>query len=291
MDPRRVLIFRTVARAGSISAGARELGWTQPAVSQHLSALEREAGQPLLLRGATGVTPTEAGRLLLAEADAVAAHLDAATQQLAHLADARGGTVRIAAFPSGLAVPVPRAVADLARRRPGVRVELTDAEPPEALALVRAGEVDLALVFGYPEQRDADPFVRLPLGVDPVRLVTTPDAPAPASIAELTDADWVAGCERCRRHLVQVCEAAGFVPRIRHVTDDAVVVQSLVSLGLACALLPETALIAHRNPGVAVVDLPELGARELAVVHRAGAERVPAVAALIGALHRAAAAR
>ena len=54
MDPRRVLIFRTVVRAGSISAGARELGWTQPAVSQHLNALEREAGTSLLVRGAGG---------------------------------------------------------------------------------------------------------------------------------------------------------------------------------------------------------------------------------------------
>ena len=44
MDPRRLLIFRTVVRNGSIGAGARELGWTQPAVSQHLAALEKEVG-------------------------------------------------------------------------------------------------------------------------------------------------------------------------------------------------------------------------------------------------------
>src|SRR6476620_7631863 len=61
LDPRRVLIFRTVVRFGSISAAARELGWTQPAVSQHLAALERAAGGPLLLRGPGGVRVTEAG--------------------------------------------------------------------------------------------------------------------------------------------------------------------------------------------------------------------------------------
>ncbi|HEY0952622.1 LysR family transcriptional regulator, partial [Nocardioides sp.] len=72
LDPRRVLIFRAVARAGSISAAARELGWTQPAVSQHLARLEREAGGPLLLRGASGVRLTEAGTALLRRADAVA---------------------------------------------------------------------------------------------------------------------------------------------------------------------------------------------------------------------------
>ena len=61
MDPRRLLIFRTVVRNGSIGAGARELGWTQPAVSQHLAALEKEVGTQLLLRSSSGVTPTEAG--------------------------------------------------------------------------------------------------------------------------------------------------------------------------------------------------------------------------------------
>src|SRR6187402_340142 len=66
VDPKRLLIFRAVARAGSISAAARELGWTQPAVSQHLRALERTAGCTLLLRGAGGIELTEPGRMLLA---------------------------------------------------------------------------------------------------------------------------------------------------------------------------------------------------------------------------------
>src|ERR1043166_2061450 len=75
MDPKRLLIFREVARAGSISAAARNLGWTQPAVSQHLGALERSAGCALLLRGAGGVELTEPGRVLLARADALAVQL------------------------------------------------------------------------------------------------------------------------------------------------------------------------------------------------------------------------
>src|SRR4051794_41956421 len=75
MDPKRLLIFRTVARAGSISGAARELGWTQPAVSQHLRALERSAGCTLLLRGAGGVELTEPGRVLLVRAGAPAGQL------------------------------------------------------------------------------------------------------------------------------------------------------------------------------------------------------------------------
>ncbi|WP_460843676.1 LysR family transcriptional regulator, partial [Nocardioides marmoraquaticus] len=68
LDARRVLLFREVVRAGSLTAAARDLGWTQPAVSQHLQRLERDAGCPLLVRGPRGVTPTEAGRALLARA-------------------------------------------------------------------------------------------------------------------------------------------------------------------------------------------------------------------------------
>lgn len=284
MDPRRVLIFRTVVRAGSISGGARELGWTQPAVSQHLRTLERSVGTPLLVRGAGGVTPTQAGAALLAHADAMAAHLDAAAGEVADLASARSGTARLASFPSGSAVLVPRALAHLATAYPGVDVRLTEAEPPEAIDLVRAGEVDVALVFGYDEQRADDALVHVPLADDPVRLVQPAGSTAVKDLAKLADRPWVAGCERCRRHLVACCEQAGFTPTIRHVTDDYVVVQSLVALGLAVSVLPETALTAFRHPAVVVGDVPGLGSRRIDVVHRRGMDRVPAVAALVAAL-------
>ncbi|WP_181311237.1 LysR family transcriptional regulator [Nocardioides campestrisoli] len=285
MDPRRVLIFRTVARAGSISAGARELGWTQPAVSQHLRTLEREVGGALLVRGSGGVDLTEAGRRLLAHADAVAAHLQAAAAELEDLAQLRTGSARLASFPSGSAVIVPRALAALAARAPEVEVGLVEAEPPEATELVRSGAVDLALVFGYQEDPTEEALVAVPLTEDSIRLVLPegPD-PVPGRLLDLADRAWVAGCERCRGHLVLCADRAGFEPRIRHVTDDYVVVQSLVARSLAVAVLPQTALEAFRHPQVRVVDLPELGARSIHVVHRSGIERVPAVAALLAAL-------
>src|SRR5680860_507696 len=99
LDPRRVLIFREVARAGSISAAARVLGWTQPAVSQHLTRLERDVGGPLLLRGPGGATPTEAGVALLRRADVVAAELYAAAEELAALTQLRAGRVRLVSYP------------------------------------------------------------------------------------------------------------------------------------------------------------------------------------------------
>src|SRR5262245_9625840 len=149
MDPKRLLIFRDVARAGSISAAARSLGWTQPAVSQHLRALERSVGCALMVRGAGGVELTEPGRVLLARADAVAGQLHMAAEELADLTALRRGRVRLAAYPSAAATLVPRAVAGLRTRAPDVDVELTEAEPPEALGLIAGGDVDVALVFSY----------------------------------------------------------------------------------------------------------------------------------------------
>jgi DNA-binding transcriptional LysR family regulator len=291
LDARRVLLFRDVVRAGSISAAARARGWTQPAVSQHLGRLERDAGTPLLLRGPSGVSPTEAGAALLERADAIAAELRAADEQLAALTELRGGRVRLVAFPSAAATLVPDAFAALARRHPDVTVGLEEAEPPEAIAAVLAGDADLALVFGYdgpPAGRGRLAWRRL--DDEAVGLVLPEGQPAPAGLAALADAEWIGGCLRCRGHLVACCERAGFTPRLRHTTDDYVVVQHLVARGLGVAVLPASALAAYRHPRVDVVPLAELGRRHVGLVHRAGADQVPATAALVAELVRSVAA-
>jgi DNA-binding transcriptional LysR family regulator len=283
MDPRRLLTFRAVVRAGSISAGARELGWTQPAVSQQLAALEREAGTPLLVRGPTGVVPTEAGTAVLRHADGVDAALRSAREELDELVGLRRGTVRMAAFPSAAAVVVPAVAAELRERGTGVQLRVEEAEPPEAATLVRSNAVHLALAFRYPGQADEPDLAWLPLTTDPVRVVL-PAAHPGANLADLRDEVWVAGCERCRANLLAACSAAGFSPDIRHVTDDYVAVQALVARGLAVSLLPEMALRAATLDGVRAHLDPALAPRTVGVLHRPGVERVPAVAAVLAAL-------
>jgi DNA-binding transcriptional LysR family regulator len=312
MDPRRLLIFRAVARAGSISAAARDLGWTQPAVSQHLRALERSAGCTLLLRGARGVDLTEPGRVLLARADALAVQLHMAEEELADLTELRRGRVRLAAYPSAAATLVPRAVAGLRARHPDIDVELTEAEPPEALALLSTGDADLALVFSYdpphgtvggtrsargdhasagtPEKHGLPPtegpgLVWRPLGEEPVALVVGVDHPAATrrrlTLSDLAGEPWIVGCQRCRAHALLVCAEAGFEPAVRHVSDDYVVVQNLVAVGLGVTLLPRSALDAFLHPGVRVRDHPSFGTRVFGIAHREGADLVPATAALV----------
>jgi DNA-binding transcriptional LysR family regulator len=284
VDPRRLLTFRAVVRAGSISAGARELGWTQPAVSQQLAGLEREAGTPLLVRGPSGVVPTEAGAAVLRHADAVDAALRSAREELDELVGLRRGTVRMAAFPSAAAVVVPAVAAALREQGTGVQLRMAEAEPPEAAALVRSNAVHLALAFRYPAAEPEPDLVWRPLGTDPLRVVLPAAHPGVDDLAELRGEAWVAGCERCRANLLAACAAAGFTPDIRHVTDDYVVVQALVARGVAVSLLPEMALRAATLDGVRAHNDPALAPRTVGVLHRSGVERVPAVAAVLAAL-------
>lgn len=162
---------------------------------------------------------------------------------------------------------------------------MVEAEPPEANALVRSNEAHLALSFRYPGQgEDVDGLVWRPLAEDPIRIVLPAAHPGPTALSGLRDEAWVAGCERCRANLLAACAGAGFTPDIRHVTDDYVVVQSLVSRGIAVSLLPEMALRAVTLDGVRVQADASLLPRTVGVLHRPGVESVPAVAAVLAAL-------
>ncbi|WP_084780737.1 LysR family transcriptional regulator [Planobispora rosea] len=292
MDPHRLLVFREIAHAGSIAGAARALGWTQPAVSQHLRHLERRAGMALVLRLPRGVRLTEAGRLLLGHADAVAARLQAAADDLDALAQLREGTVRLAAFPSASATVVPAAMDLLLRRHPGVDVRLREAEPPEASDLLAAGEADLAVTFAHAGQEPDDHpgLVRTPVGEDPLLLVLPRSHPQavpgdrPVDLRSLAADGWIAGCERCAAGLRRACEEAGFVPDVRHGTDDYVVTQALIARGLGVGLLPRLALDAFTAPGVAVRPVPGLRPRTLYLTHPRETDQIPAVRAAVQAL-------
>ncbi len=289
MDPRRLLVFREVARAGSLAGAARVLGWTQPAVSQQVRRLEAETGTPLVVREGRGVALTDAGRVLLRHAEGIADRLAAAEQDLAALTGLAAGVVRIVAFPTAAAVLVPPALAALREAAPALEVHFTELEPPEAEAAVRGGAADLGIVFRH--EGDVDPvpgdLLREPLARHPVQAVVPAGRAAPATLADMRDEAWIAGCARCRRHLLRCARQAGFVPAVRFATDDHVVVQRLVARGLGVALLPSWALAVSPQPGVAAVDLPGVDGRVVESLVRPDARQVPAVAAALGALRAA----
>jgi len=326
-------VLVAVARHGSVTAAAHALNYAQPSVSHHLARLEAETGTKLVQRAGRGIRLTDAGRLLAERAIEVIGRLDAAENELAVFAGLRAGRLRLAAFPSALSTIVPAAAAILHERHPSVDLRLTEAEPPEAVRMLRAGYVDVALVFrhesadgGRTGTRDtaanqldkADPAkadtgdylaateknddireqvlfseaVHLIMPETTLRGGEPPLAPAvtelwSADLARLAEYRWIAGCDRCREHLLQQCASAGFTPRIAFTTDDFVAAQALVTAGLGVTLLPGLALRAARNPGVRTARLR--GTRRCVVAVRYGEPPdPPATAVLLDALRAAA---
>jgi DNA-binding transcriptional LysR family regulator len=259
-------------------------------VSHHIARLEEEVGTPLVTRDGRGVRLTEAGAALAAHADELLARLAAAEEDVAAIAGLRAGHVRLAAFPSATATLVPPALAALRAAHPGVTVSLVEHEPPEALAALRAGDLDLAVAFAYPEERDDDER-----GIDRVALISEPllavlprgDRRARAKAVRLEDLaedTWIAGCERCRTHLLAGCAAAGFEPRIAFATDDYVAVQSLVAAGMGVALLPTLAVHHVKRSDVAIRALTSDDHREVFAALPRADRHPPAVAAMLAAL-------
>jgi DNA-binding transcriptional LysR family regulator len=271
LDVIRLRVLVAVARHGSVTAAARALNYAQPSISHHIARLEAETGARLLQRSGRGVRLTDAGRLLAERAEEIIGRLDAAEAELAAHVGLREGRVRLAAFPSALGTIVPAAAARLEAETPGMDLMLTEAEPPEALRMLRAGYVDVALIFQH-YQQDVDPAPpdaaeegtrgRLLLD-EPVHLVTRGGkgtrAAQPADLAAYADQRWIAGCERCRSYLVRQCAMAGFAPKVAFTTDDYVAVQALVAAGLGVTTLPGLCLRAARHPGITTTPLP--GAR------------------------------
>ncbi|HEV2779532.1 MAG TPA: LysR family transcriptional regulator [Actinophytocola sp.] len=254
LDVTRLRVLEAVARLGSITAAARELHYAQPSVSHHLARLEAETGAQLLQRVGRGIRLTEAGRLLADRATEIIGRIDAADAELSAHVGLTAGRVRLAGFASAIGSLVPRAVAALAGRHPGLRISLTDTHPPEALELLRAGRIDVALIFRYDDTEPEPDGVRLHhLLTDPLYLLAHRRG---ATLAALRDATWIAGCARCRSHLLSVCAEEGFTPHIGYTTDDMVVMQALVAAGLGVTTIPGLALRAHRAKGILATRLP-----------------------------------
>ena len=151
LDVTRLRVLDAVARNGSVTAAAKELHYSQPSVSHHLARLETETGAQLLQRVGRGIRLTQAGQLLAERAAEIIGRIDVAGAELSAHVGLTAGRVRLAGFSSAIGSLVPRAAAALARTHPGLEVTLTDTHPPEALELLRAGRVDVAVIFRYDE--------------------------------------------------------------------------------------------------------------------------------------------
>src|SRR4029450_4831717 len=174
LDINRLRVIDAVARHGSVTAAARELHYSQPSVTHHLGRLEAETGAQLLQRVGRGIRLTEAGLLLADRAAEIIGRIDAADAELAAHVGLSAGRVRLAGFHSVIGSLVPPTVAALTSTYPGLQIDLTDTQPPEALNLLRSGRIDVAIIFRYDETEPEPDDARLHhLLDDPLYLLST----------------------------------------------------------------------------------------------------------------------
>ncbi len=292
IDMRRLRVLHAVSAYGSVTAAAAALGYSAPAVSQQLAALEREVGMRLTERAGRGLELTPAAMILVGHTDALLARLEAAESDLAALRDQVAGRVTLTAFPSAAASFVSAAWAALAGSAPQVRLELTEMEPEESLPAVLRGEADVAVAHEYDLlPRPLDPlFERRELLSDPVMLAVPAAHPLAGGggavpLSALAGLPFLAPRDTtsCAEMIQRACARAGFVPRVVARATDFGVLLSLVEAGAGVTLVP--ALAARLLPSQVRLLWPaEPVTRQIFTVSRRGGDRKPAVRVVLDAL-------
>ncbi len=293
LDTRRLRILCEVARQGSFSAAAAELGYTQPAISRQIATLEAEVGTLLVRRVPQGAVLTDAGRLLVSRGEAILARLADVELELKALAGLDGGQLRMASFASAAASVLPLAIAEFRRRHPAIEINVVMADPIESLPRLRAGELDLAIshdpITAADAIGDGDPagfevvhlfddpmYVALPLG----HSLSGSD---PLELASFADDPWMlATTNSCPDSMLflRACHDAGFEPQIAFQNDDYPAILGFVAAGVGVALVPDMVARGVRDDVVIRRLEPQAPSRPILAVFPAGYRSAAAAAML-----------
>ncbi len=297
LSVQRIRVFREVLAQGSFSEAASALNYTQSAVSQAIARLEAEAGVPLIERDRRGVRPTSAGERLNEHAGRILTQLDAAEAELGAIAGIEGGELRMASFPTAGATLMPLAIAAFRSGYPAVTLSLVEGEPEELTPRLRDGEFDLGLIFVFEGTGELGPGLRAtPLFEDPMKLALPKGhrlaRKERVTLDDLAEEAWVQTSEAsaCARHVVRICRAAGFQPRVSFESDDYLTVQGLVAAGVGVALIPQLALSQTVSYDIAVRELdPVAPVRHVVAATPGSGVSLPAAAAMLELLRDTAA--
>jgi DNA-binding transcriptional LysR family regulator len=301
-DLRRLRAFHEVAERRSFTAAALELGYAQSVVSHHVAALEAEFGLTLIDRSSRPVRLTPAGEELHRHAVEILGRVAEAEDGLRSLAGLDSGTLHIGAFSTACTSFVPPAIARFETAHAGVAVSIEQTDPHDALRRVRAGDLDLAVVFAHhprPEEPDEHGLSWSRLGDDPFRLILPPKHPLARKrglqVADLANERFCAPPRAgiwltYHEMLEEFCAQGGFQPDIAYTIGETAVGQALVAAGLCVSIMGEHTVPSPR-PGVAVRPLPgaQRPKRTLLAAWLRN-RQVPAVLPMIELLHEEAAA-
>jgi molybdate transport repressor ModE-like protein len=287
VELRHFLALEAVAREGSFGKAAKALGYTQSAVSQQIAALERIVGHRLVDRpgGPKPVSLTDAGRLLLTHADAIAARVAAAQADLTALAEGQAGSLRVGVYQSVGQRILPELMRRFLDAWPQVNVSLTEsADDEELLGLIERGELDLT--FADLPLTDG-PFDSIELMRDPYVLVVPTDSPlaerdAQATLREIAELDLI-GHKHCRA-LKQVETSFRRPLRFVFLSDHNQTVQAMVTTGLGNALVPQLT-VDPEDETTTLLELPKLPPRRISIAWHRDRYRAPAAQAFAETAH------
>ena len=282
---------------GSVREAAAQLGYSAPAISQHIAALQRETCSVLLEPAGRGVRATAAGELLAAHAARILELLAEAEAELMALNAGQLGTLRLASFATAGAELVPPAMSRFRAGLPNVELTLRSAEREDALALLRRGMIDVAVIeaHGQPRARAGDLVFR-PLLTDPFRLLL-PRGHRLAKrrvikLSELTEETWIRPrCEFdcCLAMTSLAFQRAGLTPNWVAEADEYWAAQGFVAASLGLALVPTLALgVMHTDVVVRRLEPSIEPARDVLAVTRLATSTTVAVQAMLTALTTAA---
>ena len=289
LDLHRLTLLREVKLHGSMSAAARELGYSHSAISQQLGVLEKETGVALLEKVGRNVRLTPAGEELVRNTDAILAAIERAESDLATAHERAHGVVTIAAFASISRSVMPTAVAELARNFPGLDVRLRREEPEVAVMQLMSRQVDAVVTDAFPGTQGApDGGIHTTvIGQDPVRGYL-PHGVAFDDFDELRTARWVLEplSAASTQWALRVCRERGIEPNVAHFSSDLLFHLRMVEQGLAAAFLPDMVV---REVGSTIQPSSWLPAdqRSIQYVVRSGSENSPALVAVREAIVQA----
>ena len=287
----RLRVLRAVSTTGSVSGAAAQLHVTTSAVSQQLARLEREVGQRLVERNGRGIRLTDAAALLASHGERLLAQVEQVEADLARHRGAVAGRLSVAAFATAARGLLPGALRGLRAEHPALDLRLDEQEPPEAIAGLCRGDVDVAVVQDWGEAP-----LELPEGLsrenlldDPLDLAVPVEhalaARASVTLADLVAEEWITWTsgQLCHDWLTRSLGE----PRVVHTASEHSTQLALVAAGLGVAVLPLLGRD-HLPAGVRLVEIRPRPARQVHVLWRTSAARRPAIRAVVTALRSAA---
>lgn len=263
MDIRQLRYFVAVAEELNFSRAARRLNLSQPPLSQQVKALEEELGSTLLERTKRSVRLTEPGRLFLAKAKAILAQLDDAGHEVRRAARGEAGEIRIAFTGSvPMFAPFPRFIQAFRERSPSVRVEMGHLSSGAQLQALADRRIDVGFLRPSHQFLPGPAIETRTIWEDELTAVLPAGhrlarARGGVKVADLAAEPFVLfprglGCG-LHDHVMGLCSAAGFAPRIAQEAREGVTILALVAAGTGVTILPDT----YRNASVpGVVQRP-----------------------------------